>query len=123
MAPTRTGSSSLHALYEITLAKVSANSLICIARVYIYLFVGQPIGWCISDRETTEVIEIFLQCIRERSPDTKVAVVMTDDGILISTCQILITFFELTDNTGWTAACHVFGDTVRHLLCSWHIHR
>ena len=40
-------------------------------------------GWCISDRETTEVIEIFLQCIKERCPDTTVNVVMIDDGMII----------------------------------------
>ena len=26
-----------------------------------------------------------------------------------------------TDNTGWAAAQKVFGDSVRHLLCSWHV--
>ena len=41
---------------------------------------GQPIAWCISDQEATEVIELFLQCINDRSPHSKVSVLMTDDG-------------------------------------------
>ena len=43
---------------------------------------GEPIAWCISDRETTEVIEVFFKCIQERSPGVKVNVLMTDDGML-----------------------------------------
>lgn len=37
-------------------------------------------GWCIADSESSEVIEIFLSCIKERSPNTTIRVVMTDDG-------------------------------------------
>ena len=52
---------------------------------------GQPIGWCISDRETTDVIEIFLQCIKDASPDTAISVIMTDDGnccsCILATCH------------------------------------
>jgi hypothetical protein len=40
---------------------------------------GQPVAWCISDRETTEAIEVFLRCIQERSPDVQVKILMTDD--------------------------------------------
>ena len=46
----------------------------------LFICIGQPIGWCISDRETTEVVELFLQCIKEKSPQTQISVVMTDDG-------------------------------------------
>ena len=85
---------------------------------------GQPVGWCISDRETTEVIEIFLRCIKEACPDTEISVVMTDDG---SHSRLLANFCYgacmMIDNTGWAAPHKVFGDSVRHLLCSWHIHR
>ena len=41
-------------------------------------------GWCISDTEASEVIEIFLSCIKARSPPTTVRVVMTDDGKAIA---------------------------------------
>ncbi len=29
----------------------------------------------------------------------------------------------ITDNTGWNAANRVFGQTLKHLLCHWHVHR
>ena len=46
----------------------------------ILLYAGQPIAWCISDQETTEVVQIFFQCIKDRSPHSNVTVLMTDDG-------------------------------------------
>lgn len=53
---------------------------------------GQPIAWCISDQETTEVVELFLHCVKKRSPHSIVSVLMTDDGkikkkISIITCS------------------------------------
>ena len=45
---------------------------------------GQPIAWCIADQETTEIVELFLQSIRKRSPMSAVSVLMTDDGIRYS---------------------------------------
>ncbi len=45
-----------------------------------YSFIGQPVGWCISDRENTEVMQHFLQSLKDRSPSTVVSVLMTDDG-------------------------------------------
>ena len=44
--------------------------------------IGQPIAWCISDQETIEVMELFLQSIKKQSPDSSVSVFMTDDGWL-----------------------------------------
>ena len=44
------------------------------------VFLGQPIAWCISDQETAEVVELFLQSIKKRSTDSNVSVLMTDDG-------------------------------------------
>ena len=44
------------------------------------LLAGQPVAWCISDQETTEVIELFLSTVQRKSPDAQVSVVMTDDG-------------------------------------------
>lgn len=46
------------------------------------MFVGQPVGWCISDRENTEVIHMFFASLKDRSPNTVVGVLMTDDGKL-----------------------------------------
>ncbi len=45
-------------------------------------FLGQPVAWCISDRENCDVIEIFFESIKARSPDTAINVLMTDDGIV-----------------------------------------
>ena len=44
------------------------------------IIIGQPVGWCISDRETTEIIEVFFDHLKQQSPDTSVKVLMTDDG-------------------------------------------
>ena len=44
------------------------------------MYIGQSIAWCISDQETTEVVELFLQSIKKQSPDSLVSVLMTDDG-------------------------------------------
>ena len=44
-------------------------------------------GWCISDTEDSEVIEIFLSRIKARSPTTTVRVVMTDDGKKVCSCK------------------------------------
>ena len=51
-------------------------------------------GWCISDTEASEVIEIFLSCIKARSPTTTVRVVMTDDGKRICALQVYDTMQE-----------------------------
>ena len=42
---------------------------------------GQPVGWCISDSEASEIIEAFLGALQRRSPSTSVNVIMTDDGM------------------------------------------
>ena len=41
---------------------------------------GQPVAWCISDREDTGVVEAFLQAVKNRAGDCNVQVVMTDDA-------------------------------------------
>lgn len=46
---------------------------------------GQPVAWCISDQETTDVVEMFLHSIKKRSPDAQVSVFMTDDGMYVAT--------------------------------------
>ena len=44
---------------------------------------GQPIPLGISDQETREPVELFLQSIKSRSPFSAVSILMTDDGIII----------------------------------------
>ena len=41
---------------------------------------GQPIGWCISDNTSGQVVSAFLKSIHKCSPRTHVNVLMTDDG-------------------------------------------
>ena len=42
--------------------------------------VGQPVAWCITNYETTDVLELFLSHIKARSPAAMVSVLMSDDG-------------------------------------------
>jgi len=42
--------------------------------------IGQPVAWCISDREDTPVMRLFLSRVQERCPAAAVKTVMTDDG-------------------------------------------
>ena len=51
--------------------------------VLIHHILGQPIAWCISDQETSDVVEYFLQSLKNRSAHATVSVLMTDDGIEI----------------------------------------
>ena len=50
--------------------------------IHIHLYIGQPVAWCISNHEDTSVMTIFLQSVQDRSPDTPIMVLMTDDGKL-----------------------------------------
>ena len=52
------------------------------------------VAWCISDRENSEVIEIFFKSIKARSPDTIVNVLMTDDGILLKNEENKIAIYQ-----------------------------
>ena len=45
-----------------------------------YVHVGQPVAWCLSDHESSEIIQAFLSSIKAKSPFTCVKVMMTDDG-------------------------------------------
>lgn len=89
------------------------------------IHIGQPVGWCISDSEAGDVIGAFLGAIQGRSPSTSVNAIMTDDGTcLVSSMIILYANYSVTvDNTGWSAAKGVFGDSLKHLLCHWHVDR
>ena len=52
------------------------------SNVCMYIHRTAYIAWCISDQETIEVVELFLQSIKKQSPDSSVSVFMTDDGWL-----------------------------------------
>ena len=78
---------------------------------------GQPIALSISDQETTEAVELFLQSIKNRSPLSAVSILMTDDGKIIL-LQFQFThnssiFISIADNTAWNAATRVFGPPFR----------
>ena len=83
-------------------------------------------GWCISDSESSEIIELFLSRVKARSPNTDVKVIMTDDGMIdtrnygLLLNQYTVLFFS--DNTGWSGSKAVYGD-IKHLLCFWHVDR
>ena len=52
-------------------------------KLFVSLCTGQPpVGWCIADNESNEVIELLLRSKKTRSPETFVGVIMTDDGRL-----------------------------------------
>ena len=54
--------------------------IVTVLQLNFFPAIGQPVGWCISNQETTDVIEIFLRRIHMRSPEITITVVMTDDG-------------------------------------------
>ena len=53
-------------------------------------------AWCICSQETTEVVTLLFQAIKERSPDVQVRTLMTDDGkyqmAFIQDCCVLYTY-------------------------------
>ncbi|XP_065920274.1 uncharacterized protein [Dysidea avara] len=67
---------------------------------------GYPVAWCISSQETTEVVQLLFQVIKDRSPNVKVRTLMTDD-----------------DDIWYNGSKAVFGNEILHLLCHWHVDR
>ena len=51
--------------------------------------VGQPVGWCITDKEDRDVVKIFLEKIKLKSPGSEVLVIITDDGRLFFRIMVL----------------------------------
>lgn len=47
---------------------------------HVNLPAGVTVAWVITSHETASVLHLFLSALKERSPDTTVKVVMTDDG-------------------------------------------
>ena len=54
---------------------------------------GQPVEWCVTDREDQDVIKLFLEKIKEQSPESHVSVIMTDDSVYNNT--IISTTLEI----------------------------
>ena len=48
--------------------------------ISLLVYIGQPVGWCITDKEDRDVVKIFLEKMKMKSPDLEVSVIMTDDG-------------------------------------------
>ena len=62
--------------------------------VYVYL-IGYPVAWCICSQETTEVVKLLFQAIKERSPDVQVHTLMTDDGKLQMNIQYIVCYVHI----------------------------
>ena len=79
-------------------------------------------AWCITNYETTDVLELFLHHIKTRSPEAAVSVLMSDDGKerILHSHSIS---FPILDNAFCTAAKSVYGEATRHILCRWHVDR
>jgi hypothetical protein len=67
---------------------------------------GYPVAHFISNRMDEQVLHFFFQALKLKLPDLVINAVMTDD-----------------DYAPWNALVSVFGDTPKHLLCTWHILR
>ena len=83
----------------------------------------------------------MLGSLKEKSPDTKVTTLMTDDGKIIIQCHInnylysytiiivcnnhyTIMLSDLVDNSGWNAATQVFHNDIEHFYyATGHVHR
>jgi hypothetical protein len=64
---------------------------------------GQPVAWCIADREDIPLMSLFLGKLHERSPTAEVKTIMTDDtmlvGMLLSMCLALTSNISFADGT------------------------
>ena len=80
-------------------------------------------AWCISSQETTEVVKLLFEAIKDCSPNVKVRTLMTDDGkyhVMICKCLYCAYFLDDIWYNGSTA---VLGNEIHHLLCHWHVDR
>lgn len=63
---------------------------------------GEPVAWCVSNYETTQVIELFLMKIKLRCPGTRINVLMSDDGTcLLYAWHITTSTQTQKDTTQW----------------------
>ena len=67
---------------------------------------GYPVAHFISSRMDEKVLHYFFAALKEKCPELVINAVMTDD-----------------DYAPWNAIVSVFGESPRHLLCTWHILR
>lgn len=69
-------------------------SIILVLKSVVYIHVtGQPIGWCISDSSSGEIVSAFVMSIHECSPKTQVNVLMTDDGKSLCIITVILIKF------------------------------
>ncbi|XP_072161747.1 uncharacterized protein [Bemisia tabaci] len=68
--------------------------------------VGFPCAYLISNSMNTEILTLFFSALNKRCPGLIVNALMTDD-----------------DKALVNAFCAVFGESIIHLLCKWHIIR
>ena len=86
IAPMPTDSSLLHAWCKMSFAQVYNVSCIDTKGLHAHYnhfcihYIGQVVAWCISDQETAEVITVLFNSLKQKSPDTQVTTIMTDDG-------------------------------------------
>ena len=67
---------------------------------------GYPVGYCIASHERRTAVQLFLEKLKERAPNTEIKVLMSDD-----------------DCVAGIAARNVFGHHLLHFLCTWHVLR
>ena len=65
---------------------------------------GYPVAFCISSREDTHTISIFLDAVKKRCPNTPIKILISDN-----------------DHCGINAAKATFGPQIEHYLCIWHV--
>ncbi|GFN97535.1 protein far-red elongated hypocotyl 3 [Plakobranchus ocellatus] len=66
---------------------------------------GVPVAWSISNREDSEILELFMQALKE------------------SCGQDIIADYFMSDlaNNAFNAWCSVFSKPIKRLYCSWHV--
>ena len=65
---------------------------------------GIPVAFCISNKEDERALKIFFQSVKDRCPNTVIDSIMTDDA-----------------HASCNAAKAVFGHSVAHYLCIYHV--
>ena len=104
---------------------------------------GYPVAWYISNQETTKVVTLLFQSIKQQSPDIQIQVLTTDDGkqhgkymtLYLSNLQVIVTSAShmctpvslvhpnLSDEVWSNAGKRVLGKGIQHLWCHWHVDR
>ena len=72
----------MHNIHWITVKPLptACTMVLIVITITLQYTTGYPIAWCIADQENTTVVQLFFTSIKERSPNTDVHVLMSDDG-------------------------------------------